>query len=214
MPRKFLVDYKPIVAEYVAGLASVADLAKKYKCNRTALYNHIKKHNIQVDDNIKTGIAYIKTGISELHSAKEAIISDINNNVNDKSVTLKKQALMKGFEHLERYGDFGSFAVGVAKKLLKKSNELLNEVSTPAELAQVAASTKTSFDLLGITPPKTPLVAIQNNINSTGEKTSGKKLEINVNFIHSTQSKQSCAESNADEKKESKEPIDVEVIDK
>lgn len=207
MPRKFLVDYEPIVAEYVAGLASVADLAKKYKCNRTALHNHIKKHNIQVDDKIKTGIAYIKSGINELHSLKEEIISDTENNVNDKSVILKKQALMKGFEHLERYGDFGSFAVGVAKKLLKKSNELLNEVSTPAELAQVAASTKTSFDLLGITPPKTPLVAIQNNINSAGEKASGKKLEINVNFIQSTQ-------SGADEKKENKDAIDVEVIDK
>ena len=63
----------------------------------------------------------------------------------------------------------------------------------------MAASTKTSFDLLGITPPKTPLVAIQNNINSAGEKASGKKLEINVNFIH--------------EKKENKDAIDVEVID-
>lgn len=199
MPRKFLVDYEPIVAEYVAGLASIPELAKKYKCNRTALYNHIKKQNIQVDDKIKAGIAYIKSGINELHSLKEEIINDTAHNVNDKAVILKKQALMKGFEHLEKYGDFGSFAVGVAKKLLKKSNELLNEVNTPAELAQVAASTKTSFDLLGITPPKTPLVAIQNNINSAGEKTSGKKLEINVNFIH--------------EKKESKDAIDVEVID-
>lgn len=200
MPRKFLVDYEPIVAEYVAGLASIPDLAKKYKCNRTALYNHIKKNDIKVNDKISSGIAYIKSGINELHSLKEEIISDAENNVNDKSVILKKQALMKGFEHLERYGDFGSFAVGVAKKLLKKSNELLNEVSTPAELAQVAASTKTSFDLLGITPPKTPLIAIQNNINGADKKTSGKKLEINVNFIH--------------EKKESKETIDVEVIDK
>lgn len=183
MARKPLINYEPIVAEYMAGLSSIPDLAKKYKCNRTALYNYIKKNNIKIDDKIKTGISSIKTGIIELHSARDEIVNDNNDNANSKEVLLKKQALMKGFEHLEKYGDFGSFAVGVAKKLLKKSNELLNEVNTPAELAQVASSTKTSFDLLGITPTKTPLVAIQNNINNATNSNNKKTFEIKINFL-------------------------------
>lgn len=201
MARKPLVDYDTITAEYMAGLSSLPDLAKKYKCNRTALYNYIKKNNIKVDDKIKTGVSSIKAGIIELHSARDEIINDSNNGVNDKEVALKKQALMKGFEHLEKYGDFGSFAVGVAKKLLKKSNELLNEVSTPAELAQVASSTKTSFDLLGITPPKTPLVAIQNNINNATSGNDKKHLEIKIKFVEPK------------EKKDNDEIIDTELME-
>ena len=201
MARKPLVDYEPIVAEYIAGLSSIPDLAKKYKCNRTALYNYIKQNNIKIDDKIKTGISAIKSGIIELHTARDEIINDNNDNVNDKAVLLKKQALMKGFEHLEKYGDFGSFAVGVAKKLLKKSNELLNEVNTPAELAQVASSTKTSFDLLGITPPKTPLVAIQNNINNATSGNDKKHLEIKIKFVEPK------------EKKANDEIIDTELME-
>ena len=43
--------------------------------------------------------------------------------------------------------------------------------------------------------PRTPMVAIQNNINNQDSQNGGKKLEISVNFINTKDSKENITEA-------------------
>ena len=123
-----------------------------------------------------------------------------------KQAEANKQQLEKTLHTLENsHGILAHQVIQVSSRALKKSYELLGDIQSAEELADITKSLKSITDALGIMP-RTPMVAIQNNVNNTDNQNGGKKLEINVNFIQSTQ-------SGADEKKENKTPIDVEVID-
>ena len=168
------VDYAPIVAEYQTGLYSVAELAKKYKCNRTALYNYIHKNNIKINDNIKKGVSIVEKGLTILQDENQKAINDSNS---DKIATTQN-ALMKGFEHIAlTHGVFGEFCVSLVQKGLRKGDEILAQVENARDFKSTMSGIKDGLDLLGVFP-KMPSTLIQNI--ATGEN---KDKLIEVEFI-------------------------------
>ena len=77
---------------------------------------------------------------------------------------------------------------------MKKSYELLGDIQSAEELADITKSLKSITDALGIMP-RQPMVAIQNNVNSNGGANSDKKLEISVNFINAKDNKENIQEA-------------------
>ena len=99
---------------------------------------------------------------------------------------------MSSLDILERHhGALAQAAISVVGKGIKKANDLLDIVESPSEYAAIMSGLKSSVDSIGLFPrPKTPLVAIQNNINSeTGANDKKKDFEIKINFLHSKQEK-------------------------
>ncbi|MDA3046718.1 hypothetical protein OFO10_06055 [Campylobacter sp. VBCF_06 NA8] len=174
MPRPPKVDYAPIVAEYQAGLCSISELAKKYKCNRTALYDYIRKNNIKINDNIKNGVSIVEQGLELLQSEKTKTIND---KINDKTTIMTKNALMKGFEHIAlRHGVFGEFCVSLVQKGLQKGDEILSEVENARDFKSAMSGIKDGLDILGVFP-KTPAINLMQTINGDKDKL------IEVEFI-------------------------------
>ena len=158
MARPPKVDYAPIVAEYQTGLYSVAELAKKYKCNRTALYDYIRKNNRKINDNIKNGVSIVEKGLTILENESQKAINDTQN---DKTITTKN-AIMKGFEHIAlTHGVFGEFCVSLVQKGLKKGDEILEQVDNARDFKSAMSGIKDGLDLLGVFP-KMPSTLIQN----------------------------------------------------
>lgn len=179
--RKGTKKFENAASEFIAGLGKTRDIASKYNLNRTALYNYLHNKNIKKNHNLASGFNSIVQGLNILETEQKKILTEAKSN--SKEAVRNQAALIKGFEYLERYGEFGAFAVSVAKKILNKSNEMADEVATPTELKAVADSAKISFEMLGLMPPKNPLIAIQNNINKI--EAENNKKEIEIRFIDS-----------------------------
>lgn len=173
MPRPPKVDYTPIVAEYQAGLCSISELAKKYKCNRTALYNYIHKNNIKVNDNIKKGVSIVEKGLTILQDENQKAINDSDS---DKIATTQN-ALIKGFEHIAlTHGVFGEFCVSLVQKGLQKGDEILSEVENARDFKSAMSGIKDGLEILGVFP-KTPAINLMQTINGDKDKL------IEVEFI-------------------------------
>ena len=214
MANKTKFDYLPLFKAYENGM-SVAEISRKYNINRTSFFNCYKRYKEKLDSNIAEAELHLHKGLKAFEDA----VININNQKREaenkkgqeresllKQAEANKQQLEKTLNTLENsHGILAHQVIQVSSRALKKSYELLGDIQSAEELADITKSLKSITDALGIMP-RTPMVAIQNNVNSTDNQNGGKKLEINVNFIHSTQ-------SGADEKKESKNAIDVEVID-
>ena len=102
-----------------------------------------------------------------------------------KQAEANKQQLEKTLHTLENsHGILAHQVIQVSSRALKKSYELLGDIQSAEELADITKSLKSITDALGIMP-RQPMVAIQNNVNSNqGGANSDKKLEISVNFIN------------------------------
>lgn len=175
--------YEDIIAEYQTGLYSVNFLAKKYKVKRGTLASFISKNNITISNNIKDGIIAIDKGLEKIKVTKEKAIS---NELATKEKEMIKNSLNKGFEYLEaRHGELATLTVKLVTKGLAISNEMLDNASNSQDLLNTMKSIKTGADTLGLFP-KTPLVAIQNNINKEiNQGIQAQNLKIDINFIDS-----------------------------
>lgn len=181
MAKPLPSQYKDILAEYQSGLCSVGELAKKYKVNRTALYDYIRKNNIKINNNIKQSIETIDKGLNELTEAKNEIINNQGDNLNTER---QLNALNKGLDYLEaRHGELAKGVIALVTKGFKKSNEMFDIIETPEQLQSVMRSIKLGSDTLGLFP-KSPLVAIQQNINKEVNQNIGaKNIQVNINFV-------------------------------
>lgn len=188
--------YETILAEYGTGQYTVAELAKKYKIKRATLASYISKNEIKISNNVANGINDLKKGIIALQQeAKDIEISNISNIEKER----KKNALLKGFEFLENYGEFGAFAIGLIKKGLAKGSDMLDIAETPEEFAQAMRGIKTGTDALGLFP-RSPLVAIQQNINKeVNQKIQADCIEVKVSFVESKKSDDIIDVETADE---------------
>ena len=208
MANKTKFDYLPLFKAYENGM-SVAEISRKYNINRTSFFNCYKRYKSKIDSNIAEAELHLDKGLKAFENA----VTNINNKKREaekrkgqerekllKEAEANKQQLEKTLHTLENsHGILAHQVIQVSSRALKKSYELLGDIQSAEELADITKSLKSITDALGIMP-RSPMVAIQNNVNNQGgTQNGGKKLEINVNFIH--------------EKKESKETIDVEVID-
>jgi len=73
--------------------------------------------------------------------------------------------------------------VNLVAKGFKKGNEMLDATETPEEYLATMRGIKTGADTLGLFP-KTPLVAIQQNISKEiNQSLQSDNIQIEVNFI-------------------------------
>lgn len=195
MPKPPKVDYTPIIAEYQAGLATVSDLARKYKIKRATLAKYISVNNIEISNTLKDGINALDKGLDALKVTKESAIS------NDLPLIERERqinAIEAGLNYLEaNHGRLATFVAKVVEKGFIKGQDMLDIAETPDEYASVMRGLKTGADTLGLFP-KSPLVAIQQNISKEfNQKIGAEKVQISVNFI--------------DSKKDDENIIDAEV---
>lgn len=188
--------YTDAIAEYQTGLYSVSYLAKKYKVKRGTLASFISKNNITISNNTQQAILSIDRGLEKLKQEKEQILS---NDLATKEQEQRINALNKGFEYLEaRHGLLAKGVVDLVGRGFKKSGEMLEMVENSQDLLNTMKAIKTGADTLGLFP-KSPLVAIQNNINKEiNQQIGAQNLQIEINFI---------------DKKEKNDIIDAETIE-
>ena len=181
MPKPPKVDYMPIIAEYQTGQYSVAFLAKKYKIKRATLAKYISVNKIQISNNLREGIMAIDRGLESLKVTKEyAKGNELTPLERERAVN----ALNKGLEYLEaKHGELAQYVVNLVAKGFKKGNEMLDATETPEEYLATMRGIKTGADTLGLFP-KTPLVAIQQNISKEiNQSLQSDNIQIEVNFI-------------------------------
>lgn len=181
MPKPPKVDYTPIIAEYQTGQYSVAFLAKKYKIKRATLAKYISVNNISISNNLKEAISTIDKGLQELKVTTETAKS---NNLLPMEKERAANAINKGLEYLEsKHGELAKYVVNLVAKGFKKGNEMLEIAETPEQYKSAMQGIKTGADTLGLFP-KSPLVAIQQNINKEiNQSIAAKDIKVNINFV-------------------------------
>ena len=203
MANKTKFDYLPLFQAYENGM-SVAEISRKYNINRTSFFNCYKRYKEKLDGNIAEAELHLDKGLRAFENA----VTNINKQKREaeskkgqereillKQAEANKQQLEKTLHTLENsHGILAHQVIQVSSRALKKSYELLGDIQSAEELADITKSLKSITDALGIMP-RTPMVAIQNNVNSTDSQNGGKKLEISVNFINAKESKENITEA-------------------
>ena len=203
MANKTKFDYLPLFQAYENGM-SVAEISRKYNINRTSFFNCYKRYKEKIDSNIAEAELHLDKGLRAFENA----VTNINNQKKEaekkkgqereillKQAEANKQQLEKTLHTLENsHGILAHQVIQVSSRALKKSYELLGDIQSAEELADITKSLKSITDALGIMP-RTPMVAIQNNVNSTDSQNGGKKLEISVNFINAKDSKENIQDA-------------------
>ena len=203
MANKTKFDYLPLFKAYENGM-SVAEIAKQYNINRTSFFNCYKRYKEKIDSNIAEAEHHLDKGLRAFENAVTNINKQKreaeNKKGQEREILLKqaeanKQQLEKTLHTLENsHGILAHQVIQVSSRALKKSYELLGDIQSAQELADITKSLKSITDALGIMP-RTPMVAIQNNINNQDSQNGGKKLEISVNFINTKDSKENITEA-------------------
>ena len=203
MANKTKFDYLPLFQAYENGM-SVAEISRKYNINRTSFFNCYKRYKEKLDSNIAEAELHLDKGLRAFENA----VTNINKQKKEaetkkgqereillKQAEANKQQLEKTLHTLENsHGILAHQVIQVSSRALKKSYELLGDIQSAEELADITKSLKSITDALGIMP-RTPMVAIQNNVNSTDSQNGGKKLEISVNFINAKDNKENITEA-------------------
>ena len=203
MANKTKFDYLPLFKAYENGM-SVAEIAKRYNINRTSFFNCYKRYKERLDTNIAEAEHHLDKGLKAFENA----VTNINKQKKEaeskkgqereillKQAEANKQQLEKTLHTLENsHGILAHQVIQVSSRALKKSYELLGDIQSAEELADITKSLKSITDALGIMP-RQPMVAIQNNVNSTDSQNGGKKLEISVNFINAKDSKENITDA-------------------
>lgn len=203
MANKTKFDYLPLFKAYENGM-SVAEIAKRYNINRTSFFNCYKRYKEKLDSNIAEAEHHLDKGLRAFENA----VTNINKQKKEaetkkgqereillKQAEANKQQLEKTLHTLENsHGILAHQVIQVSSRALKKSYELLGDIQSAQELADITKSLKSITDALGIMP-RQPMVAIQNNINNQDGSNGGKKLEINVNFINTKDSKENIQDA-------------------
>ena len=203
MANKTKFDYLPLFKAYENGM-SVAEISRKYNINRTSFFNCYKRYKSKIDSNIAEAEHHLDKGLKAFENA----VTNINNQKREaeqkkgqerekllKEAEANKQQLEKTLHTLENsHGILAHQVIQVSSRALKKSYELLGDIQSAEELADITKSLKSITDALGIMP-RQPMVAIQNNVNNTDSQNERKKLEISVNFINAKESKENIQEA-------------------
>ena len=203
MANKTKFDYLPLFKAYENGM-SVAEISRKYNINRTSFFNCYKRYKSKIDSNIAEAEHHLDKGLKAFENA----VTNINNQKREaekkkgqeresllKQAEANKQQLEKTLHTLENsHGILAHQVIQVSSRALKKSYELLGDIQSAEELADITKSLKSITDALGIMP-RQPMVAIQNNVNNTDSQNERKKLEISVNFINAKESKENIQEA-------------------
>ena len=203
MANKTKFDYLPLFKAYENGM-SVAEISRKYNINRTSFFNCYKRYKSKIDSNIAEAEHHLDKGLKAFENA----VTNINNQKREaekkkgqerekllKEAEANKQQLEKTLHTLENsHGILAHQVIQVSSRALKKSYELLGDIQSAEELADITKSLKSITDALGIMP-RSPMVAIQNNVNQSDTQNGGKKLEISVNFINAKESKENIQEA-------------------
>ena len=203
MANKTKFDYLPLFKAYENGM-SVAEISRKYNINRTSFFNCYKRYKEKLDSNIAEAEHHLHKGLRAFENA----VTNINKQKKEaetkkgqereillKQAEANKQQLEKTLHTLENsHGILAHQVIQVSSRALKKSYELLGDIQSAEELADITKCLKSITDALGIMP-RQPMVAIQNNVNSTDSQNGGKKLEISVNFINAKENKENITDA-------------------
>lgn len=203
LANKTKFDYLPLFKAYENGM-SVAEISRKYNINRTSFFNCYKRYKEKIDSNIAEAELHLDKGLRAFENA----VTNINKQKKEaeskkgqereillKQAEANKQQLEKTLHTLENsHGILAHQVIQVSSRALKKSYELLGDIQSAEELADITKSLKSITDALGIMP-RQPMVAIQNNINNQDSQNGGKKLEISVNFINAKENKENITDA-------------------
>lgn len=192
MPKNTKIDYKPLFEKYERGELTPTQIAKEYGVNRSSFLQCYKRYKNSLDKNISNTAEHLDKGLTAFKNAvdniKEAEAEAESLEGYQKTKALReieanKTALNNTLELLEKnHGVLAQAAISIVGKGLKKANELLDNVETAQEYSQIMSGFKSSVDTIGLFP-KSPLVAIQNNINANADKQGKKPFEVKVNFL-------------------------------
>lgn len=164
------VDYSEAVAEYQTGLYTIKEIADRHKLNYGNFRQYISRQNVTKCNKIEHGVKAVEMGIKELKTAQNE--AKCNNNLSQCN-----KAILKGFEYLERYGEFGAFAVALGKRVLAKGDEILEQIENARDFKSVASGIKDGFEILGLTP-KNPIIIQQNNALQSQNANTNNLLQI------------------------------------
>lgn len=192
MPKNTKIDYKPLFEKYERGEITPTQIAKEYGVNRSSFIQCYNRYKNSLDKNISNTAEHLDKGLTAFKNAvdniKEAEAEAESLEGYQKTKALReieanKTALNNTLELLEKnHGVLAQAAISIVGKGLKKANELLDNVETAQEYSQIMSGFKSSVDTIGLFP-KSPLVAIQNNINANADKQEKKPFEVKVNFL-------------------------------
>lgn len=185
-PNKRSEKVENAIKEYLLGNAEVGELAKKYDIDRSGLYKAIKSTE---SDKIHTSGSNLKTAIQQ---TKQALSVGLNNlqtlkNSDNKIHNEIADNIMSELEQ-QAYNDFKIIRTLVKKTLVDIHNDTeklrQQDKMDLDNINKTLLALRTANQIIGI-PNKTPLVAIQNNIQNNTQTNNNKEsdLKININVI-------------------------------
>lgn len=182
MPKPCKVDYSPIIADYQTGHYSVIELAKKYGVKRGTLSKYISVNKIPISSKVKAATEAVNKGLELLKEEQEEIISSTA--ISSKEREQRQNALKAGFDWLEaHHGALANMTAQIVANGIKRGRDFVEMAETPDEYAAAMRGIKTGADTLGLFP-KSPIFAIQNNIQNNAMKAAqNTHIEIKVGFI-------------------------------
>ena len=196
--------YEDAIRDFMLGKGSVAEIAKKYKIDRSGLNRAINStkestkpalSGKDLKDFVKDTKAHILQGISNLENLKNSP-EKIHNEIAEDIMEELRMSNLKTAKFIHALGQ------RLLKDLLRETDALRDSGLLNLNNIQTSFKTlETASNFLGI--PKTPMVAIQNNIqnNTLNNQRSNDKKEdfnINLNFVENKK----------------KDIIDAEVVSK
>ena len=181
MPKPCKVDYAPIIAEYQTGQYSVQDLSEKYRVKYKTLHKYLTEHKVEVSGNLKSGVEALNRGLEILKEEQEKAVSG---NLSNEEREQRQNALKAGFDWLEaHHGALANMTAQIVANGIKRGRDFVEMAETPDEYAAAMRGIKTGADTLGLFP-KSPIFAIQNNIQNNAMKAvQNTQIEIKVGFI-------------------------------
>lgn len=203
MAKKSKIDYLPLFQKYEQGELTATQIAKEYNVSRTSFLNCYKKYKENLEPAINDTYKHLDKGLTALQNAtakikeKELEAESLKGEQRDKALReaqANRQALLSSLDILERHhGELARATISVVGRGIKKANELLELAESANEYNAIMSGLKSSVDMIGLFP-KSPLVAIQNNINANADKKESKPFEVKVNFLNKQEKKQDESE--------------------
>ena len=178
--------YEDAIRDFMLGKGSVAEIAKKYKIDRSGLNRAINStkestkpalSGKDLKDFVKDTKAHILQGISNLENLKNSP-EKIHNEIAEDIMEELRTSNLKTAKFIHALGQ------RLLKDLLRETDALRDSGLLNLNNIQTSFKTlETASNFLGI--PKAPMVAIQNNIQNNAinnQRSNDKKDDFNINL--------------------------------
>lgn len=183
MARKQNYPMNEIMAKYING-ATLKELNEAYGIDKGYLRRYLDKKSVASNAYLKKSV---EDAVENLDIGANLIKDKISQSIVKKEDNLSQSLSINTLELLKTNREYAVGLIGeISAKALDKLSLMLDMCDNPSDVREVAQAVKVISDTLGVTP-KTPLVAIQNNIqnnnNQSGSTSKKDDLSIKVEFV-------------------------------